>query len=166
VVIIVTSLQETARQQAAAVAAAGAARFEPAADDLLDDSAWARWSGRVIEELQHIPFALLLIGPVDRARNLPAELIPRRFAGLTARLFAAADIAGVIVTGGDGARALVDAVNATGLKLRDEVVTGMPIGNLTGGCADGLSVVTKAGSFGGTDALIQAVDALRSGRYS
>jgi uncharacterized protein YgbK (DUF1537 family) len=61
---------------------------------------------------------------------------------------------------------LFEAVNATGLKLRDEVATGVPIGTLVGGLADGMTVVTKAGGFGDTDALVLALHTVRFGRYS
>ena len=40
------ALQDAARRQAAAVELAGARRFEPAPDDLVDDSAWARLSAK------------------------------------------------------------------------------------------------------------------------
>ena len=118
-----------------------------------------------IEEFGAVKFALLLMAPTDRSGNLPSDLIPRRFAQLTARLLAQANVSGVIVTGGDGARAFLDAVDATGIKLHEEIVTGVPIGALIGGRANELPIVTKAGGFGDTDALIRAVHDLRARRY-
>jgi uncharacterized protein YgbK (DUF1537 family) len=49
------------------------------------------------------------------------------------------------------------------MRLYGEVDAGMPWGRLIGGPADGLPVVTKAGGFGGDDALVQAVSFLRGG---
>jgi uncharacterized protein YgbK (DUF1537 family) len=75
-------------------------------------------------------------------------------------------ISGVVVTGGDGARALVEALDASAINLRDEVVTGVPIGTLVGGPATGLTIVTKAGGFGDDNALVRAVESVRYGRFS
>jgi uncharacterized protein YgbK (DUF1537 family) len=168
-VVIVTSQQDVARRQAAAVAAAGGDRYEPSLDDLVDDAAWARSSAKVLSRLGRINSTLILVAPADRSRGLPATLIPRRFGELTARIVAdtpRGSIAGVVVTGGDGARGLVDALDATGIDLRDEVMTGVPIGTLVGGPAHGLAVVTKAGGFGGEDALVEAVQSIRYRRFA
>jgi uncharacterized protein YgbK (DUF1537 family) len=168
-VVIVTSQQDVARRQAAAVAAAGGDRYEPALDDLADDAAWARSSAKVLDRLGRISSTLILVAPADRRHGWPATLIPRRFGELTARIVTRAprgSIAGVVVTGGDGARGLVDALDATGIDLRDEVMTGVPIGTLIGGPANGLAVVTKAGGFGDEDALVEAVQSVRYRRFA
>ena len=47
----------------------------------------------------------------------------------------------------------------------DEVMGGVPLGTLTGGTADGLPVVTKAGGFGTEDVLVRAVRAIRDRRF-
>jgi uncharacterized protein YgbK (DUF1537 family) len=163
--VIVTSLQDVARRQAAAVEGAGTFRYEPAPDDLVDDRAWMRSSSKILDELDESNATLLLTAPTDRSRGLPATLIPTRFAELAARIMThrpRGSVAGIVVTGGDGARALVDALGATGMKLRDEVAAGVPIGTLVGGRAEGLPVVTKAGGFGNEDTLVQAVQAVQA----
>jgi uncharacterized protein YgbK (DUF1537 family) len=168
-IVIVTSLQDAARRQAAAVEASGAFRYEPGPDDLVDDRAWARASANVLDRLDESNSTLLLTATTDRSRDLPSALIPNRLAELAARVIAhrpRGSIAGLIVTGGDGARALVDALGATGLALRDEVMTGIPIGTLVGGVAEGLPVVTKAGGFGSEEALVLAVQAVRDRRFT
>ncbi|MCM3879604.1 MAG: four-carbon acid sugar kinase family protein [Vicinamibacterales bacterium] len=168
-VVIVTSLQDVARRQAAAVEAAGAFRYEPGPDELIDDRAWARASARILDRLDESNSTLLLTATMDRSRDLPSTLIPNRFAELAARVIAhrpRGSIAGLAVTGGDGARALVDALGATGVALRDEVMTGVPIGTLLGGVAEGLPVVTKAGGFGSENALVLAVRAIRDRRFA
>jgi uncharacterized protein YgbK (DUF1537 family) len=168
-VVLVTSLQDAARRQATAVENAGACRFEPAPNDLVDDRAWARLSAKILDQLDETNSTLLLTAPADRSRSLPAALIPQRFAELTARIVThrpRGRISGIVVTGGDGARALVDALEASAINLRDEVVAGVPIGTLVGGAADGLAVVTKAGGFGDDNALVQAVESVRYRKFS
>ncbi len=168
-VVVVTSLQDAARRQATEVENAGACRFEPAPNDLVDDRAWARLSAKILDQLDETNSTVLLTAPADRSRGLPAALIPQRFAELTARIVThrpRGRISGIVVTGGDGARALVDALEASAINLRDEVVTGVPIGTLVGGPADGLAVVTKAGGFGDDNALVQAVESVRYRRFS
>jgi uncharacterized protein YgbK (DUF1537 family) len=168
-VVLVTSLQDAARRQATAVENAGACRFEPAPDDLVDDRAWARLSAKILDRLDETNATVLLTATADRSRALPAALIPQRFAELTARIVnqrPRGRISGIVVTGGDGTRALVDALDASAINLRDEVVTGVPIGTLVGGPADGLAVVTKAGGFGDDNALVRAVESVRYRRFA
>lgn len=164
-VVIVTSLHDVARRQAAAVAAAGGYHRQPAPEDLIDDDAWAKWSATVLDGFDQAGSTLLLTAPVDRRPDLPPSLIPRRLAELTARVIRRGQVSGVVVTGGDAARALVDELEATGINLRDEVITSVPIGTLVGGPAEGLPVVTKAGGFGDEDTLLNAVETIRYRRY-
>jgi uncharacterized protein YgbK (DUF1537 family) len=168
-VVIVTSIQDVARRQASAVEAGGAYRVEPAPEDLVDDQLWARLSAKIFDQLNEANSTVLLTAPTDRSRGLPPALIPRRFAELTTRILTdrpRGSISGVVVTGGDGARALVEALDASAINLRDEVVTGVPIGTLVGGPATGLTIVTKAGGFGDDNALVRAVESVRYGRFS
>ena len=65
----------------------------------------------------------------------------------------------------DGARALADALGATGISLTGEVAPGIPDGTLSGGRLHGHRIVTKAGGFGAPDALLTAVAAVRHRRY-
>ena len=60
--------------------------------------------------------------------------------------------AGVVATGGDGAREVLRALDAGGIALADEVMGGVPLGTLTEAAA-GLPIVTKAGGFGTEDVL-------------
>jgi uncharacterized protein YgbK (DUF1537 family) len=160
-IVIVTSLQDVARRQAAAVSAAGAVHREPAPADLIEDDSWARWSSKILDSIG-MESTLLLTAPLDRLDDLPPDLIPGRFADLTARLVwkAGAGASGVVVTGGDGARAVAHALNATGFQILGEVTSGVPVGTLVGGPANGLRFVTKAGGFGDADTLLQAVRAI------
>ena len=162
--VIVTSLQDVARRQAAAVAAAGAVHGQPAPSDLLEDDAWERWSSGILKDLPADDSTVLVTAPADRRTHLAPDLIPGRFADLTSRVIrqAGARVDGVVVTGGDGARAVAHALEATGFQIRGEVTSGVPVGTLTGGHADGLPFVTKAGGFGDATTLLEAVEAVRA----
>lgn len=64
---------------------------------------------------------------------------------------------GLVMTGGDTAAAVCAALAATAIRLGGDVLPGIPWGSLEGGVLPGLPVVTKAGSFGGEDALLTAI---------
>lgn len=59
----------------------------------------------------------------------------------------------LILTGGDTAIAVLEALGAHGLRLRGELEPGLAVSALHGGPLDGLLAVTKAGGFGDADAL-------------
>jgi uncharacterized protein YgbK (DUF1537 family) len=63
-------------------------------------------------------------------------------------------LGGVILTGGDTARAVCHAIGVTGVDLLGEVEPGVPVGRLSG--AVDLPAVTKAGAFGSDEALVRA----------
>ncbi|MFJ1100938.1 D-threonate kinase, partial [Bordetella bronchiseptica] len=104
--------------------------------------------------------------PDGRLAGLDADSVARRLGELAARLVLAHGAAGVVATGGDGASAVLAALQASGIALVDEVTGGVPLGTLTGGQAAGLPVVTKAGGFGEQDVLIRAAQAIRERRFT
>lgn len=66
-------------------------------------------------------------------------------------------VAGLVLTGGDTSLAVCKCLGAIGVSLVDEVVPGVPFGHLVGGPHSGMMIVTKAGSFGSEDTLVQSV---------
>ena len=70
-------------------------------------------------------------------------------------------IFGLVLTGGDTAMAVMDAISAEGIRLEDEVESGIALGVVVGGAWHGLRVVTKAGAFGDELSLARAVECLR-----
>ncbi|RKL63833.1 four-carbon acid sugar kinase family protein [Thermoanaerobacteraceae bacterium SP2] len=68
----------------------------------------------------------------------------------------------MIVTGGDIAINVFDALGAKGIILENEVLPGIPAGRLIGGGFEGLHVVTKAGGFGDKNSFIDIVNYLKS----
>jgi len=168
VVVVVTSQHSAARAQAAALQAAGADTWTPSLADLADDAAWQAWSQPLLAAHAQAPAeagTLLLLAPEGQRDGLDSETVAERLGGLAAQLIAASQAAGVVATGGDGARSVLLALGARGIALVDEVMGGVPLGTLTGGTAAGLPVVTKAGGFGAEDVLVRAVRAIRDRRF-
>jgi uncharacterized protein YgbK (DUF1537 family) len=64
----------------------------------------------------------------------------------------------ILLSGGDTASLVCQAVGAQYINLYDEIVPGIPYGILSGGDFDGTIVATKSGGFGHADALIQVAD--------
>ncbi|KMS82990.1 hypothetical protein ACZ91_55570 [Streptomyces regensis] len=90
-----------------------------------------------------------------------------RLADAAAHLMQARCPAGIVVTGGDGARALLERLEGTGIRLdtgHADVGQGVAVGSVVGGWADRLPVATKAGGFGEPDVLIRAARAVRRKR--
>jgi uncharacterized protein YgbK (DUF1537 family) len=54
------------------------------------------------------------------------------------------------------------ALGATGIRIVDSLVEGIPFGVIVGGEADGTPVFTKAGGFGGEDALVRCVERMKA----
>lgn len=63
----------------------------------------------------------------------------------------------IVSTGGDTSLQICNSMNAIGIELYDEILSGIPIGRITGGDADGMTIVTKSGGFGDSDAFIRIV---------
>jgi len=167
VIVVVTSQHSAARRQAAALQAAGAQAWSPTLAQLADPAAWQAWSAQM---RQAAPAAdaqatLLLLAPEGRQAGLDADTVAARLGELAGQLIRASEVAGVVATGGDGASAVLAALQAGGIALVDEVTGGVPLGTLTGGPAAGLPIVTKAGGFGADDVLIRAARAVRERRF-
>jgi uncharacterized protein YgbK (DUF1537 family) len=64
---------------------------------------------------------------------------------------------GLVLTGGDTALAVCNSLGASGIALSGEIMPGVPVGHLIDGRKPGLTVVTKAGSFGEADTISRAV---------
>lgn len=163
VLVVVTSQHSAARRQAAALQADGARVWSPSLAQLADDAAWAAWSSDVCREAgqQPVERTWLLLAPEGRRDGLDADQVAERLGELAGRLIrahvppasreavgaagepavevpaskvaGAATVSGVVATGGDGASAVLGALQAGGIALVDEVIGGVPLGTLTGG---------------------------------
>ena len=63
------------------------------------------------------------------------------------------DVSGVFLTGGDTAMGFFREIGANRFDIISEVLVGIPLLKVRGGRYDGMKVVTKAGAFGGDDAV-------------
>lgn len=101
----------------------------------------------------------VLRAPVERvSQRSVAEQLAAKFADLALR--ERWDLFGLV--GGDGARAALRCIAASGIWIIDSAIEGIPVGMVAGGPCDGTPVFTKAGGFGDQDALVRAIGALRS----
>lgn len=94
--------------------------------------------------------------PEERRRQL------RCVGQLCSAIVGAVDQPGLILTGGDTARAALDALEVDAIEILGEIEWGVPGGHALRGTRRVASVVTKGGTMGGPDALITAFRSLRS----
>ena len=78
-----------------------------------------------------------------------------------AAALAAEHAAGLVLTGGETARAVCERVGVRTIELCGEIEPGVPLGRIA---SPARAVVTKAGAFGGPETLCRAVDAIRGAR--
>jgi uncharacterized protein YgbK (DUF1537 family) len=74
------------------------------------------------------------------------------------KLIRSGPVAALLLSGGDTASAVCEAMGAHFIELHGEIAPGVPRGMLRGGEFDGLAVVTKSGGFGAEDALVRVAD--------
>ncbi|UAL31143.1 hypothetical protein K8W59_06640 [Nocardioides rotundus] len=134
--VVVSSLHETARAQVARL------RERVAAD-------------RLPVDLLVTPEERDADAGVRRARELAVEAA----AALGTREH---DL--LVLVGGDGAAQTLLALGATGVRVSDALVEGLPVGTIVGGPYAGLAVATKAGGFGNDQTLTQIIDAAGVGK--
>ena len=98
---------------------------------------------------------------LGRSLGLGEDEVRSRIEGALAAIASAAleevAVSGLILTGGATALKICEALEVEGVEILEEVQPGIPLLALTGG----LRAVTKAGGFGGEDALVEAVKHLR-----
>jgi D-threonate/D-erythronate kinase len=108
---------------------------------------------------REFPNVAVVLAPTER---VPGAAIADDLADKFARLAAERewDVFGLI--GGDGARAALKRLGASGIRIVDAVIEGIPVGFIAGGSADGTAVFTKAGGFGAEDAIVRVVERIRA----
>ena len=117
----------------------------------LDQVGWLR--DRAAAGVDVLTTAAEVVSPVRAA----GDLAERVASALSARPYDA-----LVLVGGDGAAAVLDRLGADGVDVDGAIVPGCPTGNVAGGRADGLRLVTKSGGFGTTSALDEIVQRLRA----
>jgi uncharacterized protein YgbK (DUF1537 family) len=100
------------------------------------------------------------LGLDDNAVN---ERIAVALSDATRRVNDASSLAGLVTTGGAVTTAVLNELDASRLELTGRsVADGVPLARVCGGDADGMSLVTKAGSFGSTTTIANCLDFLES----
>lgn len=87
-----------------------------------------------------------------------SNLISDALGEITSKLAATSSLAGLVLTGGDTAKAVCRHLGVHGIELVQEVEPGIPLGRLLGGRQ--LMAVTKAGAFGTRHSLLHAMQLL------
>ncbi|PRX40123.1 uncharacterized protein YgbK (DUF1537 family) [Planifilum fimeticola] len=137
---------------------------------ILDPAEWKARRGTFVEEANKAfasgkDVAITLNSEKRRlnqegwAHRDAALRIVDRLGELTSRLVAFHPRLGLVLTGGDTARAVCRHLGIGGIRLMEEMAPGIPLGQLVG--PHPLYAVTKAGAFGEEDALVKAVNKLK-----
>lgn len=80
---------------------------------------------------------------------------------LALQILESTEVSGIFLTGGDTALGFFLAARSLGSAIVTEISVGIPMMRLSGGPHAGLKVVTKAGAFGGEDAITFALRKLK-----
>ncbi|MBV9168842.1 MAG: four-carbon acid sugar kinase family protein [Chloroflexi bacterium] len=164
ILLICASLSEVTHRQAAAYAAQPdvvTVRVDPVAlAGIRSKEAELRRCGCAVSAaLREGRDCALVVGTEAVHSADAAQHIVDALGQLGADLMRQHRLGGVILTGGDTARAVCHAAGVTGIDLFGEIEPGVPLGRLIGEIQ--LPAVTKAGAFGSNDAVLHARRSLR-----
>lgn len=122
----------------------------------------AVWCERIGEAIGEGTDLLVRIGRDDAFDPAEGAQLSAALAALIAPHFT--KLSGLIVTGGETARAMLSAANIGALELLSEVEPGVAVGRPANGAP--MRIVTKAGAFGGEAALHSAYRHLRAAAHA
>jgi len=168
VLAVVTSQHSATRAQVTALQEHGATILTAEPQVLGDDALWQSWQQQMLARVAGGDDAsriLVLLAPARQVPGLTSALVARRLGQLALAIVRVGKVRGLIATGGDGAEQVMSALQATGIRLIDEVSGGVPLGTLIGGEYAGMPIVTKAGGFGSENVLIQAAETLTERKF-
>lgn len=155
VLIVVGSPAETTRRQLETAKRGGGTRLHLAAERLTPDDL----AGSVISTIDrcvpvtgwHVP------SPARHIDRAWAEQVPAWLAAATLQVLSARPVAGLLVSGGEVAAAVLDALGARGLDVVTEVQPLVVAGRIIGGRWDQLPIVTKGGLVGDDNAITASI---------
>lgn len=125
---------------------------------LSPEDEWAKLlQAEVIPKLNH-GHHVALTTTFSEHQSGKEKVIAETLAKMATEALAHSSVAGLVLTGGDIAWALCQALEADAVQLFDEVEAGVPAGVLLGGTAHGLRVVTKAGGFGDEMTILRGIE--------
>jgi uncharacterized protein YgbK (DUF1537 family) len=158
--VVVGSLAESSHRQASNLVQSGLVHHVKVEPSLLLDP-----GQRGVQDLMRGVAAELTAGK-DLLLEIRATPDPNLACGaMIVQALAAAirpvvdSIRALILTGGETACALLAQLGVDGIRLLEEVETGVPLGVTTGAVT--LAVITKAGAFGGPDTLVNCLRRLK-----
>lgn len=91
-----------------------------------------------------------------------SKTIAEAIGGTVRTIIDKATVQSIIITGGDTALHVLNALKAKGIDLEKEILPGIPLGRLIGGKANEIPVITKAGGFGTSKALLEVIRHLQT----
>ncbi len=162
VLVQVSSLNEVSRRQLAVLEAQYAGRCLRLAPDLrtLSDPR-VLWDWFEHQAADDDGYDLVVVtAPVERSREREPDLsrgLAERLGSLTAGLLRSGRFGVAGLVGGDGARAALAALDVTALRILGDLEEGIPMSVAVDGEAADTLFFTKAGGFGGPDALASVV---------
>jgi D-threonate/D-erythronate kinase len=159
VLVVAGSQHDATRRQIDALAAAGMPLVRPTRD-IIDGTEPS--DGIIAAVMAHLASgqSTVLTTAGLAASPLGGRAVAERLAQVVASPRVGQALGGLVLTGGDVAAAVLAALETSAFWLGGEIAPGQPWGVLEGGSLPGLPVATKAGSFGGDDALLACIDYL------
>ncbi|MEM2167654.1 MAG: four-carbon acid sugar kinase family protein [Candidatus Bathyarchaeia archaeon] len=126
--------------------------------------AFSEWKDVIItsaESKEDVSAALQIARSLGLKREEAAERILDIFGELAAPIFNKFRIAGIIIVGGDTAIKILKHIQAHGVRIKGEIMPGIPYSIVLGGNLDGKLVITKAGGFGENDAILRVITEMK-----
>lgn len=154
--VVVGTAEPAAVAQIAQLVAAGARHVPLPAHTLTDHS--ARRPLDIRTEGGHTPHGVTVVS-IDGTHAVDPGAAGRLAAGLAHAVAAAAHDSDLVLTGGETARRVLDALGIRELLPLDQIHHGA----VRSSTVDGRRVVTRPGSYGDTDSLLRIARALRPG---
>ncbi|MCC3295965.1 hypothetical protein LJ756_15190 [Arthrobacter sp. zg-Y411] len=163
--VVVSSVHDVARAQAAflceALDPADLHVLQPGPELLENGTALEEWTARQLSGRAVLPRVVIILSPAaDVSLPLSGAAVARRLALVVRQVVDTGTVGSLVLVGGDGAHAVLDALGANALLITGAVQEGIPRGYIEGGSASGRTVATKAGGFGAIPALLDTVNKL------
>jgi D-threonate/D-erythronate kinase len=92
-----------------------------------------------------------------------SESIASFLGELAGEIIQGGKIKGILLTGGDTAIKTSQSLNSSGVILKDEIIHGIPYGYFAEEKYSSVIVVSKAGGFGGDDAIFRVLNFIKNG---
>jgi uncharacterized protein YgbK (DUF1537 family) len=118
------------------------------------DEAVSAQLSRAVDALSRGDLLVRVSAPAEGPPVVDPQRLVSRLADFAAALMKHAPTAGLFLSGGDTAVAVLDRLQVRAVRLEKELASGLVGGVLAGGPWSGGAVVTKAGSFGGPETLL------------